>query len=61
MSKIKRLLDDVADDVSTAMEKNKVSFDIALHDVLMRHNIIRSSDEIDTISQWKQNIYPMIA
>lgn len=60
MSKIKQLIEDVAEEVSTAMEKG-LNMDNAILDVLMKRGLIKSSKDVDTISLWKQNIYHMVA
>ncbi len=56
MSRIKQLIEDVAEDVKTVIENDKMSFDNAVVDVLLRRNIITSDRDVDNISLWSSNI-----
>jgi hypothetical protein len=60
MSGIKRMIEDVAEDVGILMEKNKMEYQNALVKVLKERNLIERDSDEDTIKMWGDNISHMV-
>jgi hypothetical protein len=61
MSHIKRLIEDVAEDVSNRMSSEKLEFEVALVRVLKDRQFIERDSDEDTIRMWSDNIAHMVA
>ena len=60
MSGIKRMIEDVAEDVGILMEKNKMEYQNALVKVLKERNHIERDSDEDTIKMWDDHISHMV-
>jgi len=60
MSGIKRMIEDVAEDVGILMEKSKMEYQNALIKVLKERNLIERDSDEDTIKMWDDNISHMV-
>ena len=56
MSAVKRMIEDVAEDVSILIEKDKMDYQLALVKVLKERNLIERDSDEDTIKMWDDNI-----
>jgi len=60
MSGVKRLIEDVAEDVGVLIEKNKMEYHPALVKVLKERNLIERDSDEDTIKMWDDNISHLV-
>ena len=60
MSGVKRMIEDVAEDVGILIEKDKMDYQIALVKVLKERNLIERDSDEDTIKMWDENISHMV-
>jgi hypothetical protein len=56
MSGVKRMIEDVAEDVGKLMVDGKFNYDAALIHTLIGRKIIESANDVDTIKMWDDNI-----
>lgn len=61
MSGIKRLIEDVAEDVSILMDKSNMEYQPALLKVLKERNLIERDSDEDAIKLWDDNISHLVA
>ena len=61
MSGVKRLLEDVADDVEKCMADGNINYETALINTLIDRKIIESANDVETIALWDTIITPMVA
>lgn len=56
MSYIKKMIEDVAEDVNILIEKDKMEYQLALVKVLKERNLIERDSDEDTINLWDDTI-----
>jgi hypothetical protein len=61
MGYVKRMIEDVAEDVSILMDKNKMEYAPALLTVLKERKIIQQDSDEDTIKMWDDNIAHLVS
>ena len=60
MSGVKRMIEDVAEDVNILMDKSKMEYNLALVKVLKERKLIERDSDEDTIKMWDDNISHMV-
>lgn len=60
MSGVKRMIEDVAEDVGILIEKSKMEYQPALIKVLKERNLIERDSDEDTIKMWDDNISHLV-